>query len=48
MKRCVALTGGTHEAADSDEVGFAEINGAVFIDLGRKESTSQIESWTDE
>ena len=44
----VALAGGPHEPRNGHDAGLAEVDGAVGVYLGRKNCTSQIESWMEE
>ena len=44
----VALPGRTHESGDSDQRGFAVVDGAVSVHLRGKGGTSAMESWMEE
>lgn len=44
----VSFSGGPDEARDGDEIGFAEVDGAVLVELGYGGVTSATESWMEE
>ena len=48
LEGSVALARRPHEARNCDDAGFAEVDGAVGIDLAYERVTSEMDSWMEE